>query len=212
MSLQQAIEQDPPDNDRKYEILNAGVAGYSSYQGLKRFESEVERYQPNLVLVSFGWNYIAYAVGKPDKEFKPMLPVIQRKLFEYHSFWWMTSWLRTFSTPQEQTSTSRVPLEDYVENMGRFADVAGKHGARIIFLTRPYRMTREEIEALPSWRKQVPAYNDKLREFAEKNGHELVDVESLFRSQPPDAFIDECHFTRQGHDILGQILWEHIRP
>ena len=42
-----------------------------------RFLQEVDRYQPDLVLVSFGWNDAAEAIGQPDKSFQaPPWPVV----------------------------------------------------------------------------------------------------------------------------------------
>lgn len=52
-------------------MLNAGVAGYSSYQGLLRFKQEVARYEPDLIFVSFGFNDLPPAIGEPDNYFKP---------------------------------------------------------------------------------------------------------------------------------------------
>lgn len=37
-------------------MLYVGVVGYSSHQGLLRFREEAGTYEPDLVLVSFGWN------------------------------------------------------------------------------------------------------------------------------------------------------------
>ena len=74
---------------RRFEVLNAGVAGYSSHQGVLRFLQEVDRYQPDLVLVSFGWNDAAEAIGQPDKTFKiPPWPVVvcQRALVRYRAY------------------------------------------------------------------------------------------------------------------------------
>ena len=40
-----------PQGDR-YEVVNAGVTGYSSYQGRLRYARDAERFRPDLVLVS----------------------------------------------------------------------------------------------------------------------------------------------------------------
>jgi len=42
--------------DKHYEIINAGVPGYSSYQGRVYFESESVKLKPDYVLILFGWN------------------------------------------------------------------------------------------------------------------------------------------------------------
>ena len=40
----------------KFEVINAGVIGYTSFQGRRLLESEVLDWSPDLVTVYFGWN------------------------------------------------------------------------------------------------------------------------------------------------------------
>jgi hypothetical protein len=47
--LQEVLNQHPGSTRRRYEVVNAGVAGYSSHQGLLRFQEEVGTYEPDLV-------------------------------------------------------------------------------------------------------------------------------------------------------------------
>ena len=75
--LSRLLAEQGPAAGRRFEVLNAGVAGYSSHQGVLRFLQEVDRFQPDLVLVSFGWNDAAEAIGQPDKTFKiPPWPMV----------------------------------------------------------------------------------------------------------------------------------------
>ncbi len=67
--LQGLLDAGARGSGRRYEVVNAGVFGYSSYQGLMRFREEVGTYRPDVVLVSFGWNDAANAIGTPDHEF-----------------------------------------------------------------------------------------------------------------------------------------------
>ena len=46
--LHRLLVQQPPAPGRRFEVLNAGVAGYSSHQGVLRFLQEVDRYDPDL--------------------------------------------------------------------------------------------------------------------------------------------------------------------
>ena len=42
--------------DEHYEIINAGVPGYSSFQGQIYFESDLVKLKADYVLILFGWN------------------------------------------------------------------------------------------------------------------------------------------------------------
>ena len=75
-----------------YEVLNAGVTGYSSYQGLRRLEQEIDLYHPDVVLVSFGWNDASTSISTEDKAFAdstafqsvtPWAVAVRRWLFRY---------------------------------------------------------------------------------------------------------------------------------
>ena len=47
------LQQWRPD---QYEVINAGVAGYSTYQGLRYFQGKGLAFKPDLIIVSFGYN------------------------------------------------------------------------------------------------------------------------------------------------------------
>jgi hypothetical protein len=53
------------------EVINAGVQGWHSYQDLKLIESEISRYQPDLILLHQGWNeefeYSSLSLGRKWK-------------------------------------------------------------------------------------------------------------------------------------------------
>jgi len=49
-------------------VINAGVSGHSSGQGLGRIEKDVLARKPHLVVVMFGMNDLAYGAVAPEKE------------------------------------------------------------------------------------------------------------------------------------------------
>ncbi len=60
----------------KFEVLNAGVIGYTSLHGLEWFQSELERLQPDIVTIYFGWNdmwrdFTAVLVTAPSGDSTP---------------------------------------------------------------------------------------------------------------------------------------------
>ena len=50
------------------EVLNAGVPGYTSYQGLQQLRHRLIQYDPDCVIVQFGINDGSDAVGKTDAQ------------------------------------------------------------------------------------------------------------------------------------------------
>jgi lysophospholipase L1-like esterase len=195
---------------RIYEVVNAGVAGYSSYQGIQRFLQEWEIYEPDLIFVSFGWNDIPDALGKSDKAFKPKSAVlvhILRTLIQYRSYLAIQHYVLSGSLRENmQRAQSRVPLPDYLENMNSFAEVGRAQGIEVVFLTRPYRATTAHMVKEPNWRSKVPDYNQALHEFSENQGHQLIDVQKYFENETEGLFGDETHFTEEGGKEMGEFL------
>lgn len=202
---------------RAVEVVNAGVSGYSSYQGFRRFEREVDRYQPDMILVSYGWNDAPDAVDKPDREFQPpsaAVVAIQQALFVSRAYRYLLQCLREWqrdSGRAPKTVGPRVSIADYEANMRAFAGEARKRGIKIALMTRPHRETLEVLAKQTNWRKKVPAYNDALRSLAAKDGLPLIDVQAE-AAPHPHLFIDECHFTMDGHRLAARRIAEQLVP
>ena len=193
-----------------YEVINAGVAGYSSYQGVQRFFEEWEEYQPDLILVSFGWNDLPEALDQSDKAYKPnsaLMVQVLRILTRYRTFQVIQHYLLSDGmAARKEKSQARVPLEDYLENMQSFGKVGKENDIEIVFLTRPYRATTAQILKEQSWRSGVPGYNQALSRFAQEDGEYLVDVQGYFENETTDLFIDETHFTEDGITEMSHFL------
>ncbi len=162
--LHRLFSEQTPAPGRRTEVLNAGVAGYSSHQGLLRFLQEVDRYQPDLVLVSFGWNDAAEAIGQPDKTFKiPPWPMIvsQRALVRYRAYlvamYYTQRWRAEPPVATRGPISPRVSVPDYLANMDRFRAEAAKRGIAIAFLTRPHKLPPEELSRNETWRQRYPS-------------------------------------------------------
>lgn len=186
----------------RFEVINAGVAGYSSHQGIRRFAQDAPRYRPDVVTVAFGWNDPATTNGQPDSAFAAppeWQAHTQRALLRYKSYLVLLNWLKREDTASA-TMRSRVSLEEYVRNIDRFRELAEDTHTKVVLMTRPHRETPQALRAMTgAWRSQVPDYNDAIRRYAEDHSAVvLIDVQKLFEPHV-DEFIDECHFTASGH-------------
>ena len=202
--------------ERKYEVINAGVAGYSSYQGLQRFMQEVDLYEPDLIFVSFGWNDLAQAVGEPDKHYRQKSKaaiLILRILIKYRTYQVIQHYVQAPRLAQlaKAELPPRVSLEDYVDNMRRFAELGRERGIAVVFLSRPYKYSTEEILHNSSWRSRVPLYNRRLAEFAAAQGEHFIDVQAHYELHTQGLFSDEAHFyTEGGMAEMGRLLLREL--
>lgn len=189
----------------RVEVLNAGVAGYTSRQGLLRFREDAARFQPDLVITCFGWNDPMACHGRPDAEFpvpSPAWTAVQRGLLRYRTTLCLRHLLSTetpLSHPGSDPSRPRVDPEAFLGNLQGFLDEAEAVGARVAFMTRPYH--RGRVAAMdPAWERRVPPlYNGRLRLLAEPP---LLDADAFLAGRQ-DLFADWCHLTPDGHRILA---------
>jgi lysophospholipase L1-like esterase len=215
--LNRLLQEQGRAGGRRFEVINAGVAGYSSHQGLLRFLQEVDRYQPDHVLVSFGWNDAAEAIGKPDKTFEiPPWPMVlaQRALVRYRAYlvlmYYTQKWRPEPPVAVPGRVSPRVSVEDYLANMDRFRAEAAGRGISITFLTRPHKLASEELSKNSTWRGSVPKYNEALRAWGRTHDVPVIDAQSYFAQLSTDLFSDECHFTPQGYVRMARMVQAEV--
>lgn len=213
--LQQILNEQANNEKWNYEVLNAGVGGYSSYQGLLRFQEEVAVYEPDLILVSFGWNDPPLTVDFPDKKYRPphSIVVFGERIFLKFNFYLVAKYYfnKSLKIPADNSNPrSRVSLEDYLLNLASFLKTAKAHKVSAVFLTRPHKLKVKEMKALPSWRKKVPLYNEALLEFAKNNNALSIDIENIFEDNYSYLFADECHFTLEGHKKMAEVIYRKL--
>jgi lysophospholipase L1-like esterase len=215
--LSRLLGEQGPAAGRRFEVLNAGVAGYSSHQGVLRFEQEVDRFQPDLVLVSFGWNDAAEAIGQPDKTFRiPPWPMVvcQRALVRYRAYLVLMYYTQKWRAEPPEASpgpvSPRVSVMDYLANMDRFRTEAARRGIAIAFLTRPHKLPPDELSRNSTWRGSVPRYNAALRAWGRANDVPVLDAQHYFEQLPSELFSDECHFTPQGYERMARLVRDEL--
>ena len=191
------------------QVINAGVWGYSSHQGLILMKRVLD-YHPDLVLVSFGSND-AHPVRVPDRQYRvgfAWSDRIGRMLEPFHLGRLVLGMAKQFVGLQGDELTHRVNLEDYRENLREMIRRGRAGGAVVVLLTRPYvGPTPEET----IWKTYAHDYNAATAEVAEELEAPLVDLYSYFKKRD-EFFADESHFTNQGHELAAEIVLDRIRP
>lgn len=106
-------------------------------------------------------------------------------------------------TPGE-LPTSRVPLDEYRENLHAMVARAREAGALPAFLILPHPM--DALDRLPA---SDRAYRDAMRDVAAAEGAPLIDGAAWFRDHPTDTprFSDDIHPNALGHAQLGDAAY-----
>jgi len=192
-------------------VINAGVWGYSSLQGLRRFK-EVLAFQPDVVLVSFGANdahqvfvsdagYVdSYVRGQRLQRLTSHLRVGQVVV---------AAWDRVAQIGRADTArVARVSVDEYRANLAEIIALARARGATPVLLTRPYVGTETDPAI---WKTHAPDYYRATRELGAREGVLVVDVYEAFRDRT-EFFDDESHFNAAGHRRAAEIIAQAIDP
>ncbi len=206
--------------DPRIEVVNLGVPGYSSYQAVQLLDTDVAPLQPDVIVTTFGhFNEWVPAVGRTDAEQRP-------------APWWRTlrvvefggdvagigppaapvlphqHRLRTLETAG-YTGERRVPLQAFESNLRRIADGARALGAQFVLVASP-------LPALTVARNPIARdYAAATRRIGAELGVPVVDGWSVFGASEfgeSELFLDFCHPSRRGHDVLAQAVAAAIPP
>lgn len=190
------------------QVINAGVWGYTSFQGLTRTR-EVMTYEPDIVLVSFGSND-AHHVTTPDAEFVNgyRSSALGRTIGSFkigQGGMFLVDVARSFTGT---TMRPRVALADYRANLRSIVETVRAGGADAVLLTRPFFGTNHD----PLWWKNFgPDYNRATVEVAAEMSAPAVDIYTYFKDSE-EFFVDESHFEDSGHRITAEIIARRILP
>jgi lysophospholipase L1-like esterase len=191
------------------EVVNGGVWGYSSFQGVRRLR-EVLVFQPDIVLVSYGSND-AHLVRRTDDEFSgksSRFRDFERWFNHYRLGQLITAASHRMGGRGENALRPRVGLGEYEDNLGEMARLAREVDVQLVFLTRPFTGPIAD----PSWWKNFAYdYNAATVKVGTAKGIPVIDVYSYFKNRD-EYFSDESHFTEAGHELAGRLVFTDLQP
>jgi lysophospholipase L1-like esterase len=205
------------------EAVTLALSGYSSHQGVVLAEKYGTAFQPDLVVVCYGWNdhWQAYqatdaekVVNVPHGAFAEVVELLYDNLRLFQGVRWLGAQLSGGANPLDEV---RVPPSDYEANLSRIAGIFSAGGIPIMFITAPtshyalgvpdgiveqhFAKSKESITDMHR------AYNEIVRAVAQAHGAPLLDLEADWADSPSLRAIfsaDGIHFTQNGLAALAQ--------
>lgn len=215
--LYERLTQDHP--EARFEIINASVPGYTSFQGRKALE-RLMQYQPHYACIYFGWNdHWILPSGYSDRfhyelihDFKvvQLAKIMLAKLMDRRDY--------------------RVPLDDYQVNLtGMLNDLAANKVIPIMiaapsgyagkgmpawafdFYRQYYRMSADEIKNIPATHE---AYAKVVARVSDDSRAIFVDAQAQFNrlssSMRPFFRNDLIHLTDAGHAAMAEEIYNQM--
>ncbi len=209
----------------RFEVINAGVIGYTSYQGLQRLNTDVAEWSPDLITVYFGWNDHWIARGYRDSQ-------QARRRFGMAAVYRAMEPLRIFQAVRTvverrlrlvpESGQFRVTPDEFAANLRDIHSRGKSLGAQVWFLTAPhaldlgippYLLSSGEISDPSRLLELHQSYTDVVRQVAKETGAGLVDLqERMDRMDKRDLFMDDhIHLSDRGRTLVAQMLAEQFK-
>jgi len=208
--LRDQLSKDYP--ELRFEIINASVPGYTSFQG-ERIVASLMQYKPHYAFVYFGWNdHWILPSGYSDQFHSDLI----------HSFK-VVQLARIMWARITDMRDYRVPLADYHANLTAMVKELKANDVVPVLIAAPagynkkgmpswalpfyqeyYRMTATEIKNIPATHK---AYADVVARVSQEYNTVFVDGQKHFKSISPSMrpFFrnDLIHLTAKGHEAIA---------
>jgi len=187
---------------RDVEVFNAGVPGYSSFQGLGAAERWMSQVSPDVVLLCFGWNDSSIWDGRTDAEHATSRSagtwerleasraflVLRKLMFS----------LRRSGGAAGDALAPRVPPDEFAGHLARMAALARDGGAEPAYLVWPFRKQMEgEPVALTPYQRRSHA-----------GPGAVVDLLAGFREAgiTADAYVDGGHVGPETYALVARLV------
>ena len=207
---------------RSVEVITMAVPGYTSHQGLTWLRRDLNKLNPDLLTVSFGWNDASLS-DVPDREAvrTNWYAVAVRWLVDHsQAFAHATRWLRAREALKQQAEAEtqphvrsrpvpRVPQQEYLNNLLAIEDLAHRHGTAVIVIAAPYRDHSSEAPEADL----MLQYRLALGSVMRQRGVPFLEIRELTEDAYPANegwFGERIHPNHMGHRLLASELLKLI--
>ncbi|MDH4157846.1 MAG: SGNH/GDSL hydrolase family protein [candidate division Zixibacteria bacterium] len=223
-NLQQILDSLVP--DKKCEVINAGIPGYSTHQAKIFLARELVGLRPDMVLVMLGWND-QWSAGQGITDAEQDMPSqlildIQNLLSRTRLYRLMRKAVLSASEEQlevrldDVTGKRRVSLQEYFKNLREIARIARNSKARSVFLVPPVASLEIYFDGtLSDFHSRHETYQAQVVRAADYAHAPLVDLQAAFDQYVnlfDDAEDDPIHFNNLGHQVVARTVAKVIVP
>lgn len=235
--LANKLREERPNSN--YEVINAGISGYTSQFALSRLKNELLDYDPDMVTIYIGWNDLmktnpaqpqsSVAMGNVWRTLNEsyLLKAYSKVLFFYLRPMLFKPMLE--ADPEGQKAFDSFVPEMFKANLDEMVALLQQRQIKTILVTRPtvvhVGMNQDDLDrnhvffpyyagtySLDRFLSLHRAYNVVTKQIAAKYGVTMVDLDAMFDRGPKDRFfIDTMHLSEEGNQLVAESL-AHVIP
>jgi lysophospholipase L1-like esterase len=202
----------------RYEVINAGVEGYTSCQGLAFYKLKGYEYAPDIVTFYFGWTDDKKKYSLSDRQLlqkdsdsmKALRADLENHLLlRLHAYRIFRKYInRIFGKGENNTfeKVTRVPPEDYKENILELNRLCRQNKTALVLISPPVAK-----EGFPLG--YVLPYRALLESISKEYGIPLVNIPEMTERSPfytTPFFLDSVHPNPLGHKIIMQKIHDNL--
>lgn len=198
-------------------IVNAGIPGYSLFQGYQYLVHRGAALRPDVVLLYFGYNdflpvsYLAKRVQATGRNDWSLFEFRRRPLRRLLTFLIDNSNLLRLAVSWRERG---APVAEVASDDERVR-VPEAQRSKILSM---FRVACEEIGCelvvVVPWYREFEKHVDVLRDFAQQSGVALIDLPTLLPasldSPRSSYFQDKIHPTAQGHELIADAIYQWL--
>jgi lysophospholipase L1-like esterase len=222
--LENRLNNDFRHDGIRYEVINGGVMGYSSCQGLGFYKLKGYKYMPDIVTFYFGINDRNQRFCLSDKQImRRDVPTAVKAamennlLLKLHSYRLLRNFIFNYFDIGKNNSiwkdVPRVSVEEFKENILELNSLCKKNGALLLLISFPYsknKYTRGEVQG---FNVQTLAYRRELENISKEYKIPLVTIPEMSEESPVDTtifFLDVIHPNQLGHQRIMLRLYDYL--
>ncbi len=221
---------------KSVETINAGVFGYTSFQGHRQLKNKIIDLRPDIITICYNWNdhggAIRIASLSGREAWEKGVPTTDKNLYKPEAYsgaiplfsdsrilqllqYAALNAASSFGSKQDKEKDNsdsellRVPLEDYKNNLEAMVQTARSNGIIPILLTQPFNPKKASRTELQVHHKRQQQYNDAVREVAANTNTICVDPTEILETDPK-FFNSNTHPTKAGHNKIAMLLTREI--
>ncbi len=201
--------------DRDIECINAGVPGYSLAQGWAYAQRDGLRYQPDLVVCSFGWNDQRHWSSFDDLT----LMEFARRATPPGWFGWSEVCRQVWSlsvrmrNPETSNKVVRVSAPTFARLLQEMDALCTAHGARFIPMVWPLEANvKKSAAGWTPYQRATALFQPTPR----RDGPAVIDLLPAIERglmnglQVRDLFMDGVHTTERGHAYMADRIADEL--
>lgn len=196
--------------DGAFEVVNAGVPGYSAFQGRRYLEKHGLSLAPDIVIISFWANDKAAWASKSDMEIAEELSRIERDapLMRSRLYVGLKRIAERLSPPPEAEALkgrSRLSEDEFSATLKEIHDLCKARDIPAVFVIWPSRIQVAERQT------QLYGYQRLVNAAARELATPVVDLAPAFIQSPEDPFIDDFHGSVAGCTVAAEAVAAEVR-